>query len=78
MFLIQYAKSDWNCRNRCPTKPRKDHVIAVARVSMPPKKREDLRYFTMKFQITHTESFQIYFSVHRCDQMRDNKRRGHH
>ena len=30
MFLIPYAKSDWYCRNRCQTGPRKDHGIAVA------------------------------------------------
>ena len=31
---------------------KRDHGIAVALVSMPAKKREDLKYFTTKFKIS--------------------------
>ena len=75
MFLVQYAKSDWQCRNRCQTGPHRDHGTAVAPVAVPAKKREDLRYFTTKFKINETESRDVYFSLDRCVQMRDSKRR---
>ena len=51
MFFVQYAKSDWYCRNRCQTRLRRDDGIAVAPLSVPTRKRDDLRYFTMKFKI---------------------------
>ena len=47
----------------CLTEPRIDQGIAVAPVSVPTKKRDDLRYFTMNFKIDYIESFEIYFSA---------------
>ena len=75
MFLVQHAKCHWYCRNRCQMGPRRDDGIAVARASVPAKKREDLRYFTTEFKTNWAEMCEMYFSVNRCVQMRDSKRR---